>query len=605
MFLEVNTKIRSHFWVLFLFSEAVLCAQSRFIPHITRPGAGFETEIIIENLSHNQKSSAMVGFDQTGLVLGTTNLEIPGDSMRILKADDLFGPSAQLSHLTFTEDAALKVTIVYRASSRQSTPAHFEPLSEKAQRWQFFAGNWDLAFDGLAVVNLGDQPADIFLSQKEFNGPVLARECIGKKVSPNAKILYVVGAPEHQPFHAVANASFELEATQPVAVTALRGTDHGETAHLWVNSVHPRTTQTEPVSNGIEAVPTALGSQYTSQFDRYTKVTTPNGGAIHIVAQSNITEGQILRCRGILTHFLTDFPGSRYGADKSAVANKMAENNAILLLMNGSDDGRNTVTVPGQPLFENEMQVEGHRWYQEQDYEHRDATFEEILHLVHDYGIGVDGPNSSPGALPAFQAEIRAAQQNGLADKLWGIGAADWIAELTEENSLSQEYLAAVIDSYYGLWGAWTESATHAMWGIYTPKDRAEIAVEDPAGYQMINGSFFHPYLTYNARIDESFEGTFSLAFDPALPYTHHAQYLKNITLLGDKNTNVRINQWDNDVSGNAGVNTAIFSGSSDEYTIVTAPGVTTITDKIAGRDGVNRLRGIERFQFTDRIVQP
>jgi len=38
---------------------------------------------------------------------------------------------------------------------------------------------------------------------------------------------------------------------------------------------------------GIEAVPSSLGSSYTGNFNRYTKVITPNGGAIHIVAQSN------------------------------------------------------------------------------------------------------------------------------------------------------------------------------------------------------------------------------------------------------------------------------------------------------------------------------
>ena len=29
----------------------------------------------------------------------------------------------------------------------------------------------------------------------------------------------------------------------------------------------------------------------------------------------------------------------------------------------------------------------------------------------------------------------------------------DWIDELRDEGSLTQEYLASVIDSYYGLWG--------------------------------------------------------------------------------------------------------------------------------------------------------
>ncbi len=57
----------------------------------------------------------------------------------------------------------------------------------------------------------------------------------------------------------------------------------------------------------------------------------------------------------------------------------------------GSDDGTNRAAeLDGQPLYQSEIQVEGHRWYIEQNYDHRDATFEEILHLVHDTGIGVD-----------------------------------------------------------------------------------------------------------------------------------------------------------------------------------------------------------------------
>jgi len=82
------------------------------------------------------------------------------------------------------------------------------------------------------------------------------------------------------------------------------------------------------VELGIEAVPVSLGRMYIKNFNRYTKVTTPNGGAIHIVAQSNITNEQIVRCRSILEHYLRNYPGSKYGSDKTAVANKMAKNNA-------------------------------------------------------------------------------------------------------------------------------------------------------------------------------------------------------------------------------------------------------------------------------------
>lgn len=357
---------------------------------------------------------------------------------------------------------------------------------------------------------------------------------------------------------------------------------------------------------GIEAVPASLGRPYTKNFNRYTKVTTPNGSAIHIVAQSNITNEQMVRCRSILEHYLKDYPGSKYGSEKSAVANKMAANKAVLTLLNGSDDGNNPVEVDGQPLYENEIQVEGHAWYVNQDYSsHRDAAFEEILHLVHDYGIGIDGTNGSSGAAPDFQAEIRAAQKNALSNKIWGGGTenAAWIKELTKENSLSQEYLASVIDAYYGLWGAWAKSATHSMWGIYLAKTRDEIVTEDPMGQELMNNKFFHPYLTYNARIDSSFTGTFSLKLDASIPYSYHSRYLKDVTLLGKNNTNILVNELDNDITGNAGENAVIFSGSKDEYSVTTANGVITVTDNQSGRDGENILRKVEKLQFADQLV--
>ena len=357
---------------------------------------------------------------------------------------------------------------------------------------------------------------------------------------------------------------------------------------------------------GIEnIIPTSLGKEYSANFNRYTKVVTPNGGKIHIVAQSNLTDEQIVRTRSTLEHFLKNYPGSKYGNNKSELANKMAENGAILTLLNGQDDGNNPVEVNGQALFENEIQVEGHPWYINQDYNnHRDATYEEILHLVHDYGIGIDGHNSFPGAMPKYQSEIRQAQKNALSTNLWGIGADRWINELTDENSLTQEYLAALIDSYYGLWGGWTDSNTHGMWGIYVAKTRNEIFLEDPVGGEIMNNKFFHPYLTYNARIDSSFNGVFSLKFDSLKPYTNHSQYLKDITLLGNNDTAVYINQLDNNITGNKGTNTVIFNGNSSEYIIDITDIETSVTDKVSNRDGINILKGIEKIKFTDQTIQ-
>ncbi|MCR9638647.1 hypothetical protein R7035_18860 [Vibrio sp. 1731] len=398
---------------------------------------------------------------------------------------------------------------------------------------------------------------------------------------------------------------------------------------------------------GITTVPKELAKTYSLQlgFDRYTEVKTPNGKRIPILAQDELTDEQIIRARNVLSHYLTNFDGSEYGDNKSEIANKMAENNAKLLLLNGKDDGSNPAAkLDGQPLYKEEIQVEGGSWYIEQNYEHRDATFEEILHLVHDYGIGVDQNEKFLGALPGYQAELRSAQVNALTGKIWGLGEDNqaWIQELTKENSLSQEYYAAVVDSYYGLWGAWgqkeiasvsiegsadvadTETSTltdlldatelalleerrkhleekfkGGMWGIYTAKTRAEMSTLDPLGLKAVQ-KLLHPYLTYNARVSKSFEGTFSLKFDTKLPYTHHSQYLKNITLTGSNNVNVIVNKLGNKIVGNKGKNTVIFSGDESNYTITKLrDGKYSISDNRDNGDGVVLLENIEKIKFS------
>ncbi|WP_448556781.1 hypothetical protein [Thalassotalea montiporae] len=358
---------------------------------------------------------------------------------------------------------------------------------------------------------------------------------------------------------------------------------------------------------GIEAIPSSLSKTYSKSlnFDRYTKVATPNGKAIHIVAQNQITDNQMVRARNILEGYLAPYPGSKYGEDKSAVANKMSDNGAVLMLLNGVDDGSNKAAeLDGQPLYYGEMQVEGGLWYIQQDYQHRDASFEEILHLVHDFGIGVDQESEFYGALPDFQADIRAAQINALNSGIWGANRTSWLDELSDENSLSQEYLAALIDVYYGLWGANTEFPDTGMYEIYQPKHRADITTEDPQGAALLDNSFFLPYLAYNARIDESFKGDFSLRFNAGLPYTHHAQYLKDITLTGENPSNVIVNQLNNSITGNSAVNTVIFSGASSEYQITSVDKEVTVVDLVDNRDGTNTLNGIEKLRFTDSEVE-
>ena len=202
--------------------------------------------------------------------------------------------------------------------------------------------------------------------------------------------------------------------------------------------------------------------------------------------------------------------------------------------------------------------------------------------------------------MPDYQNEIRAAQTTAVSEKLWAWSedSASWLSELTAENSLSQEYLAAVIDSYYGLWGAY--SGQYGMWDNYVAKTRADIVSKDSEGAELMNNKFFHPYLTYNARIDQSFTGDFSLKYDQALPYTHHSQYLKDITLTGNNASNVVVNGFDNDITGNDAENSVKFSGNSSEYQLSRDGDKVIVEDMQDNRDGKNTLANIEILVFSN-----
>ena len=142
-------------------------------------------------------------------------------------------------------------------------------------------------------------------------------------------------------------------------------------------------TSTSP--NGIVLLPDDVPQVFRDVFVRYTKVVAPNGRPIHILAQDGWSEARILKARNVLEHILTDAPGTLYGADKSIVANAMADNRATLTLFNTEPDmheafrgGLRRVDLGMQDLRANESPVEGHPDYMA--HRTRDASFEEVLH---------------------------------------------------------------------------------------------------------------------------------------------------------------------------------------------------------------------------------
>lgn len=362
-----------------------------------------------------------------------------------------------------------------------------------------------------------------------------------------------------------------------------------------------------PTPSLIERDLSGRGRTARRNYDKFISYQAPNGGRILLIATKDISDEQLLRAYNILSFYLTDVPGSRFGADKSAVANHMADNEATLVLPGGSD-GNSPVSdwaLIGQPLYEDEFPIEGSRAYMENDYDHRDAGFEEIFHLVHDMGIGT---RFTKGALSdSSQVAFAKATEAAMTQKLWGASerARDWIEELRAEGSLQQEYAAAIIDSYYGLWGAWDE-APGGMWGEYVAKTREDTERLDPDGLALIR-AFLPAYLTYMARIDPAFEGHFDMQFTPELPYTYKSQYLLNAALTGAHSSALSGNAQDNVLIGNSGDNTIDGRGGEDVVQYALPSHAVTLRREadaiiVSGTGiGEDRLYNIETLRFLDQ----
>lgn len=372
--------------------------------------------------------------------------------------------------------------------------------------------------------------------------------------------------------------------------------------------------------DGVVDLPENIDPVLREIFVKYTRTYAPNGKPIHFLAQDAWTVDQIKKARNVMEHLIRDFPGSAYGRDKTVVANSMADRSATMVLFNTpealQEAFRNSdlryIDLHMQDLRANENPAEGDDDYM--NHITRDASFEEIWHLVHDNGI--------KPTQPEMIAEMRKAN-DAAAAKGWK----GWPDDEPQEHP--NEYVGVLLDNYYDLWAVkpklyegrpitdedLPDGMTH--FGRYFANSREKLQELDSPGYELVQ-KFFHPYLTYTPELPEYFKGTFSIQLDPDLPYTHKSQHLKDVTLLGSNPAELVGNDRDNIFAGNAGPNvftggtgndtldggegedTAVYRGPAGDYSLKRTQDSISITDKVPGRDGTDTLKNIEMLKFSD-----
>lgn len=386
----------------------------------------------------------------------------------------------------------------------------------------------------------------------------------------------------------------------------------------------------------VTPLPASVGSSIQGQFNKYTRLTASNGKHIHLLAQSQVSNMQLGRARRILEFYLTSH-GQTYGHSGTAgngtikvdIANTMANRGAILVYTNNPDNldapfnALGSLAHRGQDLGATESPIPGSaQWMNNTN---RDASYEEIFHLVHFQGItrvnttltawhnGMVKPASDAAWGGSTAASIFHPSQS-LYNEWHNEGNSDLgQAEGVPGGSVYQEYIISVIDSYYGQWG-YLNGASN---GFYDPTTRALTLANDAAGAAAVR-AFLPDMLTYEEKLDPSFSGTFQLTFDSTKSYTHKSQYFTQVTLTGTNASNLIGNDSNNTLTGNTannqltggkgndqldganGTDIAIFTGPRSQYTITRANGITRVQDNTANRDGTDTLRNIETLRFSD-----
>jgi len=235
--------------VTFMFLIGTLAqAQTRIIPHLTRVGGGFETQIILENTSTTTQPYQFNTYDTQGNPVGISSGIMLASTTSSVAPETFFG-SNDVSHFTIDASSGISVAVAYRAIDGPGSPAHVRESTLQASTWRIYAGDWNLIFDGFAVINTGTQPTDITVVQLDESARVIDQIQARASLDPMAKALFVLG----DAFDIMEDVYYEVRATQPIAITSLRGTPpSSDVGYLWENSAAQFETAGNPADARIE-----------------------------------------------------------------------------------------------------------------------------------------------------------------------------------------------------------------------------------------------------------------------------------------------------------------------------------------------------------------
>jgi penicillin amidase len=224
--------------LLYLFSMLSL-ANTHMVTHVTDFNGLFQSRVILENPGIETQAYTFTPYSSDGTALSSVTGSLPAGTSLSYTISDLFSEPEQVSH--FLVDGDISATITYTIKDGPGSPAHVDATTQKASCFKIFSGDWNVVFDGIAVVNAGDHAVDVWITQRDSQGKIIQSIKGISQLGVMAKGLYVIGAPAGSSFNPDNGTSFEVYSEQPLYITALRGTPPGaDTGFLWENSATAR-----------------------------------------------------------------------------------------------------------------------------------------------------------------------------------------------------------------------------------------------------------------------------------------------------------------------------------------------------------------------------
>lgn len=211
------------FWLCVGFGQAA----TRMIPHVTSNTGGFATRFTIANLGLGPRTYTLTAYDRSGTATMVVSGTIAAGKTLVRDRDALFH-QFPVSHVAIAGQD-IHLTASFQAVAAAGITAEVHETVQASRHLRLLPGNIDLAWDGIAVVNVGASEAVVEVRQYDREGDLIDRlqPTALQQLKPNGKGLFVF----NQEFFPLPDSYFEIVSNTPLAVAALRG--NGDSAYLW------------------------------------------------------------------------------------------------------------------------------------------------------------------------------------------------------------------------------------------------------------------------------------------------------------------------------------------------------------------------------------